>query len=242
MKIISSIVILGILIISTNGCKNENADDNITPAINACKLVLTKNNLGDSSILTYDDESRLIAIQQFDGNGKEVYYKSYTYNTGYIKVTGRTDAYTSVITLNADGTANYEVITQFGAPLYTISYAYDSDGHNIRKVQVTNTGRYDTILYTYTNGNLTKVTAPYYLNENTYTTIKTADPYTIDYLSGLYGKGSKNLPATSVEYFINATNDYSYSYQTNTAGYVVKKKSTPNGLPPVTTYNTYMCK
>ena len=253
--ILASVMMIALFSITMiGGCKKETATTNTTctdgikngtetgidcgGSCNACttavakvKTVTLQTSVLYTDSLIYDSQGRQIV---YDGGANN--YGTYTYNGSTVTKTvqsscsGNPCTYYLIYTLNANNLATYRIYRDGAYTSFTQS-TFDAEGHLLTEISIdSSTGlSRDTIINTWTNGNLTTSYSgsvnPFGHYSYTYVyTYLTDKLNTADYGTSFLGKTSTNLVHT-ISY--NGT-VYTLDYEYDTQGRVKKSTSTPS--------------
>jgi len=239
-------------------CKKHSDDNTVTPKTTTCPIAYINDDQGDSTVYVYDAQNKLTAFQAFDNTGKKSFEITYAYSSGDITSAGLNGVNPTHIVLNSDGTAKYATsyVSSIGYVEFdTVFYTYDSKGYNIRSItKKTNMSSprqhsYDTTWNTYTNGNLTYTKTNDAAGTKTasttaYTTLESKFLYNQNFTSNVYGKASKNLPASntlSISGPFSYTSTTNLTYQLNASGYITSITSSSGNSTSIYYYH-YNCK
>jgi len=239
-------------------CK-KNKDDAVNPSIEACKVDYATTS-GDSTQITYDAGNRVVKEESFNNSDISQGYTIYTYSSNKIvedeyeggDLISKTEYY-----LNSNNNASYSVYVEDGNTdaADTTWYTYDSQKHNTRRVTVHTTPvvgnlairTRDTVWYTYSGANLSKVeekvqdedvqTTTYSYGSDDAKTQILAPGQEYSHVLGLFGNPSEKLPVSATMGAASVT----YVYEFNDKGYVTRYKVMTGGVPQEDVRFRYKC-
>lgn len=214
--------------------KDKDAEPSDSKAITCLPDTLDYRDNG-KSILVYNSQRQLVRINNYDKDGQDDGYIVLSYSTNMITETeyknNGTKTYEGQHFLNDNGSVNhtYEVST-LGVLWYdSIYYSYNNNEQMILKV-IKSGNSVDSTKYVYANGNLISSTQTYgnEKRSSTYTTSNKENKFNIFedrvLIPGFYGKGSKNLLSTEIDYLPDGSiHTITYNYEVNSDGYLTQR-------------------
>lgn len=237
--LVFALVALPVTMISCNKGKDD-AVSPTTPVSSSCRQAYIAS-ADDSVVYSYDGQNRLIEVDAYTnkhelfGVIKYVYTSTQVVRTTYDAHNIPSD--TAYYYLNPGGRVNYAIendsnfsVNGFeGMQRNTTYYTYDADGYNTRQIikhAFKGKNTYDTILFTYSGGNMISAN---YLNVPdviTYTYMTQEDKLGINvipYEPDLFGKANKNLIASlkNTDNSLHAT----MAYEFDADGYTTRYKA-----------------
>lgn len=253
-----ALLIAGIATISSCKKDKDKDPDAINPAIQKCMVdyIISEN---DSTRSTYDSENRIIKFQTFDKtNNDSKGYLLVDYTTDKITQSGFNQnsdlIFKTEFKLNSNKNAQYAVnFDESNASNNdTTWFTYNGDQQLTRKVTknsqviIFDIITYDTIWYSYTGNNLTKVesktndgpieTTTYsYGSDNAKTEFLAPEQY---YITNLLGKASEKLPISMTE----GSTTENYIYEFNSDNFVTRAITKIGGTTEEDSRYYYTCK
>ncbi len=252
-----------IVLIGITSCKKEK---DFVPQ-NNCRVTTLTNPSGQiTSVLLYDNQDRLIQLQEKVGENITGYQSYEYFPDKFIHIYSDINykAYrTQEYYLNSDGTVKYFTqIWLYNNQCDTTFFYYNDKGYDTLEVCKTyipslNESYSDSTFFIYKDDNLSYkkyvynkgmfVDATHYV----YTPIvNKQDIFTGECkIPGLYGKGNKYLPASSTTYGPGEISSEKYTYELDASGYVIRRTIVvSHSSLPASAYDTtdiglrYMCK
>jgi len=254
--LLSALILSGF--IAFTSCKKKKDDNAINPAVQQCMINYDTNG-NDSLKVTYDSQNRVIKSQVFDKtNNNSKSYSLYTYNTNDIieQQFDNNSVLTQKITYhlnsnkNVDYSSSYNGTNEADTSWFTYNVNQQltrraTKNTSINIINVT-TITHDTIWYTYSGNNISKVDKKIN-NGNIVTTVYsygTNDvksnflaPEQASIITNLYGKTSEKLAVSKTEG--STTTTYTYTFNTN--GYVTRAQLMNGGNVVADIHYAYNC-